>query len=344
MAIIEITNKAFEGSFLKSFQHDLVIILFKMDKCQYCIDFIPLYNQLSTDYRSYIIFTSINRDTNKELISGINKNIYGYTIESFPTIVIYKQGYFLTKFTEERTYDNLTKFLSEIITLNYNKKVFNSIIKNDAIEGGNNNIRGLIIIPYHKQYNNNADDTYLYLNKFFESNKINNFKIIILQSDSAIYNKSKLYNIGYNISEEFQNIDYLIFNDVDFLPNNNMLKYYTDFPDKPRNITNVLYNRFINNLLVISKKDLKKINGFSNNYINQDNIIHSIYERMNNNNICITEKYLSLKYPISKSNVYIVNKNFNNYTDDGSGINNLEYNLINIKKMSNNIFIYEIII
>ena len=121
MSIININKTDFEGSFLKSYPNDIVIILFKAEWCKFCVEFKSLYEELSKKYISKVIFTQIDIDSETELLNNINANPFSYSIKTYPTIVIYKQGYYLDTFTEKRERDILISYLNNIININNNK-------------------------------------------------------------------------------------------------------------------------------------------------------------------------------------------------------------------------------
>jgi thioredoxin-like negative regulator of GroEL len=117
MSIKNITKTDFEGTLLKTYQNDIVIILFKAEWCKFCVQFKPLYEELSKKYKSNIIFTQIDIDEESELLNNINVNPFSYSIKTYPTIVIYKQGYYLDTFIKKREKDILVSYLNNIINI-----------------------------------------------------------------------------------------------------------------------------------------------------------------------------------------------------------------------------------
>lgn len=92
--------------------------------------------------------------------------------------------------------------------------------------------------------------------------------LVIEQSqDDRRFNYGALKNIGARLAKT----DYVIFNDVDMIPLSALVPYYTAFPETPIHIGAAYKgkytgNGFIGQALSISMKDLKKINGYPNNF------------------------------------------------------------------------------
>lgn len=95
--------------------------------------------------------------------------------------------------------------------------------------------------------------------------------LVIEQSnDGQKFNRGALLNIGAKIAEKNE-LDYVIFHDVDLLPLMKIVPYYTTFPEKPIHIAKVWttkYNSpsFLGGVLSMSISDIKKTNGFPNNF------------------------------------------------------------------------------
>lgn len=95
--------------------------------------------------------------------------------------------------------------------------------------------------------------------------------LIIEQSnDGKKFNRGALLNVGAKIAND-NNLDYVIFHDVDLLPLMKIVPYYTAFPEKPIHIGKIWKTKysgdtFLGGILSISIDDLKKINGFPNNF------------------------------------------------------------------------------
>lgn len=95
--------------------------------------------------------------------------------------------------------------------------------------------------------------------------------IVIEQSnDGKKFNRGALLNIGAKIAEKNE-IDYVIFHDVDLLPLSKIVPYYEVFPDSPIHIAKVWTTKydspsFLGGVISMSIEDIKKTNGFPNNF------------------------------------------------------------------------------
>jgi hypothetical protein len=90
--------------------------------------------------------------------------------------------------------------------------------------------------------------------------------LVIEQSEGEKFNRGALLDIGARFAMKIKS-DFVVFHDVDLIPLNPLVPYYTAFPEKPIHIGSAYkdkYNSdtFIGQVLSISIKDLKLINGF----------------------------------------------------------------------------------
>ena len=92
--------------------------------------------------------------------------------------------------------------------------------------------------------------------------------LVIEQSDDGQkFNRGALLNIGTKVAET----DYVIFHDVDLLPLIKIAPYYTAFPEKPIHIGKIWNTKydspsFLGGILSISVDDVKKTNGYPNQF------------------------------------------------------------------------------
>ena len=98
---------------------ELTMILFKADNCPYCDDFLPLYKKLSNKYKT-LSFSSFNMGDIKEInspgrdfINNLNKS--GIVIKTFPTILLFKNGFYLGRFLDDRTEVNLNTYINNLL-------------------------------------------------------------------------------------------------------------------------------------------------------------------------------------------------------------------------------------
>lgn len=94
---------------------------------------------------------------------------------------------------------------------------------------------------------------------------------VIEQSDDGKkFNRGALLNVGSKLAEE-SGLDHVIFHDVDLLPLMKIVPYYTAFPEKPIHIGKAWTAKydspnFLGGVLSMSLEDIKKVNGFPNNF------------------------------------------------------------------------------
>lgn len=95
--------------------------------------------------------------------------------------------------------------------------------------------------------------------------------LVIEQSqDGKKFNRGALLNIGARIAKQ-NNLEYVIFHDVDLIPLKVLVPYYTALPTKPIHIAKVWTTKydspdFLGGVLSMSLTDIEKINGFPNKF------------------------------------------------------------------------------
>lgn len=109
---VELSEKDFTGNVLDTYKNNKVMILFKAEWCGYCKQFMPVFTELSKNYRGDVIFAVIDIDANKELLMTINSFLYGYKVQGFPTVVMYNNGYYEETYQGPRTINNLVNYLN----------------------------------------------------------------------------------------------------------------------------------------------------------------------------------------------------------------------------------------
>jgi len=97
-----------------------------------------------------------------------------------------------------------------------------------------------------------------------------NVLIIEQSDDSRKFNRGALLNAGAQLAEE-GGMSYVIFHDVDLLPLMKIVPYYTAFPEKPIHIGKAWTAKydsptFLGGVLSMSISDIKKTNGFPNQF------------------------------------------------------------------------------
>ena len=106
----------------------------------------------------------------------------------------------------------------------------------------------------------------LYLNK----HKIDYELIIVNQDNAKQFNRGMLLNIGFKYAEEL-NCDYVVFHDVDMLPQN--VDYsYSEYPIhlatgfKSEEYNSKLFEEYFGGVTLFPMDDFKKVDGYSNKY------------------------------------------------------------------------------
>lgn len=97
-----------------------------------------------------------------------------------------------------------------------------------------------------------------------------NVLVIEQSDDDRKFNRGALLNIGAKIAEK-NGLDYVIFHDVDLLPLMKIVPYYIAFPEKPIHIGKAWTSKydsptFLGGVLSMSIEDIKKTNGFPNQF------------------------------------------------------------------------------
>jgi len=128
----------------------------------------------------------------------------------------------------------------------------------------------VILVPYR---DNPAKERSSQLKEFMEHFSNGGWKelsvIIVEQSDDdRLFNRGALLNVGARLAKKYSHI---ILHDVDLLPDESLLPYYTMIPDHPVHIgtiwkTKYTSERFLGGILSISLKDFQRVNGYPNQF------------------------------------------------------------------------------
>ena len=210
-----------------------------------------------------------------------------------------------------------------------------------------------IIIPYRNDKDNVRQEQ---LKKFIEFAKKNltNVKILVIEQNDKTqkFNRGKLLNVGIELAK---NIDHYIFHDVDLIPDNYLLKYYSTYPNLPIHIARVWKDKytgyaFFGGITSISKKQILEINGFPNNFWGWGGEDDALYNR-----IALINKYIyapkegkitELKHKqAEETDKDKINKKKLILNDlkilKDNGLNNLTFKVTN-KKLAENIKLYSV--
>jgi thiol-disulfide isomerase/thioredoxin len=117
--VICLTDENFspEGD-LKDFDNIKAVVMFYAPWCGHCKHLKPVYSKLGERFKgTNIRCFAVNGDKNKELLSRINPEVWGYAVNGFPTIVSYNNGKFYSEYGMDpnnreafRTEDDIFEF------------------------------------------------------------------------------------------------------------------------------------------------------------------------------------------------------------------------------------------
>lgn len=117
----KITGDDFSGLLLNNkFKNKIVIIKFYVDWCGFCQRTKPVFNQLANQYKndSKVIIGEYDCEDpkNKEYMNEyINKFNYGFKVNGYPTIVIYKDQLFKKIYDGPRTVDGFNNEIQKLL-------------------------------------------------------------------------------------------------------------------------------------------------------------------------------------------------------------------------------------
>lgn len=106
MPSIKITPKN-ANNFCKIVKKGVFICLYHWKDCGHCITLLPIWEEAvkNSGKNSYIV--EIEMDNLKYLDEKYR------TVQGFPTIIVYKNGKKIKEFSEQRTRENLEKFIKD---------------------------------------------------------------------------------------------------------------------------------------------------------------------------------------------------------------------------------------
>jgi len=148
-----------------------------------------------------------------------------------------------------------------------------------------------VIVPFREQPQQKRGEQLKKFLKHFE--KIGYPVLVVEQEEGKKFNRGMLLNIGADLADS----EYVIFHDVDLLPKKVILPYYEVFPDSPVHIGKAWTEKydsegFLGGVISISKKDLKTINGFPNNFWGWGGEDDAMRVRMKRKNISVLQPTL----------------------------------------------------
>lgn len=128
-----------------------------------------------------------------------------------------------------------------------------------------------IIVPYRNRHT----QLYVflhYLHRFLMRQEIDYRIVIVEQSQEKMFNRGKLFNIGFREMEQRYPADCYVFHDVDLIPIN--LNNIYACSNKPRHMCSALdvfdfqvpYQRSFGGVVALTKRQFQNVNGYSNSF------------------------------------------------------------------------------
>ena len=217
------------------------------------------------------------------------------------------------------------------------------------------NTKIAVIVPYRDNpIQNRKAHLRQFLNYFKSYLSKFNYKIFIIEQsdDGNKFNRGKLLNIGLKMAID-QGYDNLITHDVDLLPNDELLPFYTNIFDIPIHIAHrwskYKYESYFGGIVSFTKDMIMKFNGYPNDFWGWGGEDDSLYNRITENMGKIGKpnvgKIKDLHHEETKKDKRN-KKKWENILDDlenwkSNGINNLNFNLLK-KNEDNNVGIYTV--
>lgn len=184
-----------------------------------------------------------------------------------------------------------------------------------------------------------------------------NYHVYVIEqyNDSSPFNKGYIMNVGYDICKN--NVDYMVFHDVDQLPEYDI---YGEIPKKPLHLcTNTdqedfhFYENMVGGVLLINKSDFELSQGWSNKYIGwgleDDDMAYRLKNTTGFEHISKDKgKYNSLKHPrvwgLDETYQYYINNKYfrevsnkygQNFSYNNDTYKDVKYEITNTKNLFN---------
>jgi TPR repeat protein len=189
---------------------------------------------------------------------------------------------------------------------------------------------------------------------FNKTNKPYTIYCIEQSNDNRKFNRGKLLNIGFEIANS-EGCNIFVFHDIDLIPSNELIEYYTTVPYCPIHIGNVwkdkyTYGSFFGAVTAFSYDDYVKVNGYPNTFWGWGGEDDELYKRVKTNNLEIIQvekgSYIDLEQmDLKQKLMYLANNkqqqcpykwellSEHEKTWRKNGLSNLKYNLIKRLKL-----------
>ena len=317
--IISIQSSIYDGlKILKKYNITPDFIFYNSDNpINYSTDLLYQIIDYAYHTKSYLILNNINK---------INLHIKHYinNKNDFPFCIYYNTFSYLPK--------QKISYKTNVINYTNNKKKSKRIA---------------IIVPFPKVEKKDNDQV-LFDNIIKSMKPLDDtieYKIIFMkqyQYSPYYINIGMLYNIGFELCMD-KNYDAFIFHSIYFYPDNEIIKYYSVFPDNPiylgYHIKNSYNDMSIYNPLIIQKSHFKNVNGYPNFFYVNQGAEYILLNRLMNagHSFNIPEKgtyYIRdtvIKYPV-----------YFTHNKEKSGLSNLYYTVKKEKIINKNAVMYQV--
>jgi beta-1,4-galactosyltransferase 3 len=201
-----------------------------------------------------------------------------------------------------------------------------------------------VIVPYRDR-NEQLRVLLHNLHSFLRKQQIDYAIFVVEQISNQTFNRAKLMNVGFVESLKLYNWQCFVFHDVDLLPEDDRNLYTC--PEQPRHMSvlgdqfkyQLPYSSLFGGISALTRQQLEKINGFSNDYWGWGGEDDDLSTRVTINGYTITRypgdiaKYKMIKHGKEKSNPVnncrykLMKKTRSRFRRDG--LSNLHYKVIN---------------
>lgn len=215
-----------------------------------------------------------------------------------------------------------------------------------------------IIVPYRDRKEHLS--LFLpYMHSYLDMQGIEHEIYVIEQAGDELFNRGKLLNIGFNLSNKITSKDnnpvWFAFHDVDMLPITANYTYCevpthlvcnaTQFPN------GIPYEGYFGGVTLFNAHDFILINGYSNMYWGWGSEDDDLLQRIDKSELIAERRDGGVFQSLQHATCYtpeIANKNFEilQQKNDSSkeGLNTLEYGIISAKQINNRAFQYTVVI
>ncbi len=138
-----------------------------------------------------------------------------------------------------------------------------------------------LIVPYRDR-ENHLKEFEPYIINYMNSNNIDFSFYMVEQNQGKPFNKGVIYNVAFNEASKDESLDYFVFHDIDMLPVNIDYSYQPNPSHLACSVSQfdfkLPYEGYFGGVVMFTRDDYIKINGYSNEYWGwggeDDDILH----------------------------------------------------------------------